>query len=238
MNIISCSGYDEMSRLAAASVLADLKHNAELLLCATTGQSPLGLYKNLGLEYEKDADTFGKLRILMLDEWYGLGPDHPNAGYAYTLNHVIQPLSISKERFTYFESNAPDPDKECKRMDAFLEEQGPIDLCILGLGKNGHLGFNEPAESLSPHSHVARLSEMTKKHDMISGVDVQLEFGLTLGMADILQSKKIILLLTGALKRKVIEQLLTKEISTLLPASLLWLHPNVLCYLDQKALSG
>ena len=235
MNIVSCADYDEMSRRAAESVLADLGDNTKMLLCATSGHSPLAVYQILAKEFKEDPEVFSEMRILMLDEWYGLPIDDPSSGKAFTQNNVIQPLSITKERFFYFESNAPIPEKECERISRVLKEQGPIDLCILGLGMNGHLGFNEPADSLTPQCHVAILSEATKKHAMISELASAPQIGMTLGMADILQSKKIILLLTGPSKGKVIAELLSRKISTHLPASLLWLHPNVDCYLDRTS---
>uniref|UniRef100_UPI0035937362 6-phosphogluconolactonase n=1 Tax=Pricia sp. TaxID=2268138 RepID=UPI0035937362 len=113
---------------------------------------------------------------------------------------------------------------------------GPIDICILGLGKNGHIGFNEPAKTLTPFCHVAKLSEKSLQHSMANTMKPKPAYGLTLGMADILRSKKIILLLTGSDKQDIIFKLLSKEITTQLPASFLWLHHDVSCFIDSNAL--
>ncbi|MDH3699244.1 MAG: 6-phosphogluconolactonase [Flavobacteriaceae bacterium] len=237
MNIISCSNYDEMSRLASLSVLSDLKKDTNQLLCPASGNSAIGVFKNMAQAYQEAPEYFNEARILMLDEWYGLAADHPNSCKAFLQEHLILPLCISEERYFYFKSDAPVAENECERMSAILKRQGPIDLCILGMGKNGHLGFNEPALTVSPHCHVAKLSDSSKNHAMISALANAPESGLTLGMTDILQSKKIILLLTGASKRNVIEKLLSKNITAELPASLLWDHPNVECYLDRLSIT-
>jgi len=118
-----------------------------------------------------------------------------------------------------------------------LESQGPIDLCILGLGTNGHLGLNEPGPSLEPYCHKARLSKETLQHQMIASLQQKPVYGLTLGMMELLSSKKIILLITGQKKGQVIERLLTKKISSDLPASLLWLHKDVQCMIDSSCLT-
>jgi len=237
MKIIPCSDYDEMSQLAAQSVLTELRQNSSQLLCPASGNSAVDVYKKLAEAIHVDPQYFKELRILMLDEWYGLPSEDPSSCNVFLQKHLIQPLSISKKRYFSFKSNAPDPEKECDRMAETLSEHGPIDICILGLGKNGHLGFNEPSESLSPHCHVAKLSEVSQKHAMIADMDNPPESGLSLGMEDIIQSKKIILLLTGNSKQEIIKKLLSKKITTQLPASLLWQHPNTECYLDLGAIS-
>jgi len=102
------------------------------------------------------------------------------------------------------------------------------------LGQNGHVAFNEPADSLHPHAHLAELSETSLNHTMINNAGVEIKYGFTLGMADILQSKKIILLVNGTHKQAIMKRLLQKKISTQLPASLLWLHPNVTCFYSES----
>ncbi|HUH46008.1 MAG TPA: 6-phosphogluconolactonase, partial [Arenibacter sp.] len=129
-----------------------------------------------------------------------------------------------------------DAKKECNRMENEMIERGPIDVCILGMGKNGHLGFNEPANFLTPECHIAELSQTSLMHSMTDSMAYKPNYGLTLGMANILQSKKIILLLTGPGKNQAVKGLLKKEISSVLPASFLWLHPNVHCYMDKSSI--
>jgi galactosamine-6-phosphate isomerase len=119
-------------------------------------------------------------------------------------------------------------------MRSLVEKEGPIDICILGLGRNGHLALNEPAEWLQPFCHVAALTEESLQHPMIADMESKPTYGLTLGMQEILHSRKIIMLVTGAGKRQVATAFLNGKISTSLPASFLWLHPHVECLVDQE----
>jgi galactosamine-6-phosphate isomerase len=150
--------------------------------------------------------------------------------------HLIQPLQIPESRYISFNSNPAHPAEECESIQEKLEESGTIDLCVLGLGMNGHLALNEPSVFLHPHCHVAELSVMSLQHQMISGMQIKPSYGLTLGMADILQSKKILILINGAQKKKIVSKFLTREITTSLPASFLWLHPNVSCMIVNDAI--
>ena len=161
--------------------------------------------------------------------------DDPGSCETYIQDNILQTLNIGKERYISFDSNPESPEKECDRIRKELEQQGPIDICLLGLGQNGHIGLNEPAASLIPHCHVASLSEASLHHQMTGMMSSKPGYGLTLGMTDILLSKKIMLLITGAGKKDVIAQLMSKKISTWLPASLLWEHADVECFVDLSA---
>jgi galactosamine-6-phosphate isomerase len=110
-----------------------------------------------------------------------------------------------------------------------------MDICILGLGMNGHLALNEPGESLEAHVHISKLSGSSLTHSMIGEMKIKPSYGLTLGMADILQSTFILLIISGTKKKKITADLLDGKISTSLPASFLWLHPNVVCLVDKEA---
>ncbi|HXD77114.1 MAG TPA: 6-phosphogluconolactonase, partial [Puia sp.] len=124
---------------------------------------------------------------------------------------------------------------EVGRFKQQLGPSGPIDICILGLGSNGHIAFNEPADALERFVHVAQLSPTSQQHGMVAGMDTAPEFGFTVGMTDIFRSKMILLLVSGASKKAVTARLLSGRVSTNLPASLLWLHGNTVCLLDQNA---
>lgn len=150
--------------------------------------------------------------------------------------NLLQPLQITPDRYFAFESNPDIPQQECNRMQEVINKQGPIDICVLGLGRNGHIGFNEPADSLHPYCHVATLSPESMQHAMATAMHTKPTYGMTLGMRDILNAKKIILLITGNHKRQVLEQLLKQEISTQLPASFLWLHADVECLIDAEVM--
>lgn len=238
MNFISCANYEEMSRNAAAEVMGRLRNQPRMLLCAATGNSPLEMYRHLAEKAREEPDLFRELHILKLDEWVGLKDSDPASCEAYLQRELLRPLRIPAERYISFRGQSEDLEAECERIEMVLQAWGPIDCCILGLGTNGHLGFNEPDQQLSARSHVARLSEASLTHGMIAESKNKPERGITLGMTAILQSKSIILLLTGKGKEKVITYLENGKISPAVPASFLWLHPNTTCYQDAQSIGS
>jgi galactosamine-6-phosphate isomerase len=127
---------------------------------------------------------------------------------------------------------------ECARVAKWLDENGPIDLCVLGLGANGHIGFNEPAAFLQPHAHVAQLTDASLAHSMVKRCNTRPTCGLTLGMVDLLRSRHILMLVTGASKRRPLERLISGRITTEFPASLLQLHSDVQLICDTAAMDS
>jgi galactosamine-6-phosphate isomerase len=235
MRITLCEDYTEMSTRAADLVRQELKKKPGLLLCAATGASPEGLYRELGTSHRTEPGLYEKLRIIKLDEWGGVPENHPVTCEQYIRDRLIGPLDIKEERYLTYRSDPEDPEGECGLIRSHLAREGPIDLCILGLGQNGHLGLNEPASQLEPFCHVARLSERSLEHNMIASMDMKPRYGLTLGMQEILSSRRILLLVTGAGKKGIVNRLMEQKISTTLPASLLWTHVQVDCFLDRSA---
>ncbi|MDA0836985.1 MAG: galactosamine-6-phosphate isomerase [Planctomycetota bacterium] len=225
--------FEELSEKAAALVETAATAKPDLLLCAATGGSPTGLYKRMAAA----AEAYQQLRVIKLDEWGGLPLSHPATCESYLRQHLLEPLTVSDERYAGFNSQSEDPESECGRMSDWLADNGPIDVCILGLGMNGHLGLNEPSESLQPRAHLATLSDESRQHDMLKDIEGGIAVGLTLGMAELFNSKTIILLVNGAHKSDIFASLLKAEISTSLPASLLWLHPDVQCFCDREAMA-
>jgi galactosamine-6-phosphate isomerase len=224
MRITRCTTVAELNEKAADLIIRALAQNPRNLFCTATGNSPTGIYKLLA--ERKDAIHTKRLSLLKLDEWYGLPMDHPASCEYYLQKHLIGPLDITS--VTGFDSKA-EPEAECKRINQYLAEHGPIDICVLGLGQNGHIGFNEPADFLQPHAHLAALSETSLNHQMIKDSGVDMKYGFTLGLADILRSGKIILPVFGQNKRAIMQRLMEGKISTQLPASFLWLHPDTEC---------
>jgi len=223
---------EQMSRAAADLVLEELRRKPDLLLCTATGASPTRTYQLLAEERERDPALFQRLRILKLDEWGGLAMDDPGSCETYLQQYVLGPLGVSKDRYVGFQSQPRDPEAECARIQTWLNSNGPVDVCILGLGTNGHLAMNEPAEALKPFAHVAQLAKTTLGHSMLAQSARRPSFGLTLGLSDIFQSRKIALPVIGSQKSEQLARLMKGEISTQFPASLLWLHPAVTCFCE------
>jgi len=228
MQITRCSTVEELNELASDLLVYEIKQNPQSLVCPATGNSPTGIYKKLA---EKQFGiVVAHLVFIKLDEWYGLGAGDAGSCEQYLDKHLLRPLKISPDSVISFDGKTSDPGKEFERVRKYLDDNGPIDLCILGLGANGHIAFNEPADALQPQPHLAVLSEASLAHNMITGTGKKITHGMTLGMADILQSKKIILPVFGKSKRAVMEKLMEGRITTDLPASFLWLHPDVHCF--------
>ena len=236
MKITYFDTYSAMSEGAADLLVADLKRKGDLLVCSATGASPLGFYQRLIKTYQSDADLFDGMRILKLDEWGGIPMSDPDSCHSYIQKNILGPLKISSDRFIEFNSEAVNVAEECNRVQQTVGETGPIDFCILGLGKNGHLGLNEPADFLQGDCHIAKLTGSTVQHSMVRSMPQTPTFGMTVGLKDIFDSKKILLLITGSGKQDAIKRLMTKEITTQLPASFLWLHSNVECLVDKTSL--
>lgn len=209
-------------------IIQKLKEQAMPKLCAATGNSPTGVYKKL-IDYAKtDFELFSRLQIIKLDEWVGLDKDDSGSCESYLQEYLIRPLAISEDRFLSFNPNPADPMEECLRVQTQFNKMSPIDICVLGLGKNGHIGFNEPGR-FEPHCHVRQLESESISHDMIADSTIKPSLGMTLGMKDILSSKKIIIIVSGTGKEEATRHLLSGVVSSDCPASILWQHPDVSC---------
>ncbi len=228
--------HESLSKAAALRIIATVKENPESLICIATGSTPTRCYELLADSVDEQRNPFQQARIVKLDEWGSLPDDHPASCEFYIQKFLLKPLKIKTENYIAFKADAPDKTAECDRVEAALQEKGPIDLSVLGLGINGHLGFNEPASYLQPGIHVAKLTDQTQQHPMIQSAESKPSFGYTLGMANLLQSKMIILLVSGEHKRGQLKRLLDKKMDTEFPASFLWLHPNVHLFSDIELL--
>jgi galactosamine-6-phosphate isomerase len=229
--------HETVSQYAADWLINRLRARPAMLLCLATGATPMRTYALLAEHAANLPSLVEQCRILKLDEWGGLSMSDPATCEQHLRAALITPLGLS-ERYTAFDSQPRDPQLECARVAQWLQENGPIDTCVLGLGANGHLGFNEPAACLQPHAHVAQLSESSLAHAMLGEGGARPTYGLTLGMADILQSRHVLLLVTGAAKRGPVEQLLAGRITTQFPATLLHAHPRAQLLCDAAACLG
>jgi putative deaminase/isomerase len=226
---------EELSRQAAAYVVRELGRRPGLLLGVVTGASPTGTYERLARKRAARPDLFRRFRVLKLDEWLGLRASHPATSESYVRAKILGPLGVDRSRYHGWACAPADPEAECRRMARWLARHGPMDVCVLGLGRNGHLLMNEPAAALDPGPHVARLAPSTRRHSMLESLKTPPRYGLTLGLADILRSRRILLLVSGRHKAAALRRMLAGRVSTLCPASLLWLHPDATVYFDREA---
>ena len=233
-----CDDFESLSRQAVEFILIAAAEKKDLLLCAAGGSTPLRTYELLAQQQAHTPHTFQSLRLIKLDEWGGLAMDDPCTCEQQLRSYLVNPLGISDDRYLGLNSSAANPEAECERIRTRLLTEGPIDLSVLGLGLNGHIAMNEPAETLKATAHVAQLTAATLAHPMLATCSSKPSFGLTLGMGEILASRKIILLVSGAGKRETLKRLLRREISTQFPASFLWLHPDWILLCDRDAAGG
>lgn len=225
---------EALDREAAALIWEAAEAGPAPLICLASGDTPTGTYALLTEAPERLAGT----RFIQLDEWAGVGPDDPASCAAYLQRTLLGPLAVPPERRIDIRGDAPDAAAECRRVATALEQAGPIDLCILGLGLNGHLALNEPAESFDPVCHVATLAEQSRGHPMVAAAATPVRQGLTLGLGDILRARRILLMVSGAAKRTPLARLAAGRVTPTLPASFLRLHGDAVCLCDRDAASG
>jgi galactosamine-6-phosphate isomerase len=225
MNFIHAKNYEELSIVVSEMMVETVEANPEANVCLATGSSPSLAY-DLFVDHVRIHNIHvSTLRFTKLDEWCGIPMDHPSTCESFIRSKLLDPLTIHEDHYLSFDSMTIRYDEEARRIHEALAKH-PIDLCVLGLGKNGHLGLNEPSHALLPFAHVAMLADQTKTHPMIEGVVVNK--GFTLGMQEIMSSKRILLIVSGDGKQEVYRKFLDQTVDPQLPASFLWLHDDVI----------
>lgn len=236
MRIIRCKDYDEISKRAADIVAAQLIIKPNSVLGLPTGNTPLGLYRELVDRFDRGEIDFSQAVSFNLDEYYGLSKDDPDSYYFYMNQNLFSKVNL-KQTFIPDGSNS-DAKSETEAYERKIEEFGGIDLQVLGIGRNGHIGFNEPADELCPVTHKVMLTESTIEANSVNFEDPSKmpKAGLTMGMGSILKARKIILLANGAAKARALADLFKNRITTKNPATFLLLHPDVTIIADAAAL--
>lgn len=240
MRLILCENYEEMSKQAAKLVASQMTLKPDSILGLATGSTPIGLYDNLIEMNKKGEIDFSEITSFNLDEYYPIKKDN-NQSYRYFMNeHLFSKVNICKDRTYIPNGEASDPDEECKSYEKLINAAGGVDLQILGIGQNGHIGFNEPSAQLFSKTHLTSLTRSTIEANsrFFESADDVPKHALTMGIATILKSKKIILLASGASKSRVVNALLNGDIDTSVPATMLKVHPDVVLICDRDAYSG
>ena len=240
MNLIVCKSYDEMS-VAAANILADvLKANPACVLGLATGSTPVGMYKQLIEMYKAGEIDFSSVTTVNLDEYYPISPENDQS-YRYFMNeNLFNHVNIDKTRTFVPDGMASDPVAACEAYEEIVASVGAADVQVLGIGQNGHIGFNEPDMALEVKTHVTELTESTIKANarfFASEADVPTK-ALTMGIGTILNAKKIVILANGAAKHDAIAKMLAGKLDTSCPASMLNLHRDVTVICDELAYNG
>lgn len=238
MKVFIAGNYAELSAKAADDLIQLMKTNDRPVVCTASGDSPAGMYKLLVEKFERKELNVSNWQILGLDEWVGLNGDTEGSCRYHLNNQLFNPLQLTSEQIVFFDGKAADLQQECEAVETFIQQQGGIDVAILGLGLNGHIGMNEPGTSVASRSHVITLDPITQKTGQKYFKERQeLTHGITLGIASLMDAKQIMLLVSGTKKAAIVKQLLEEEISEKIPGTLLRNHPGLTVYLDKEAAS-
>ncbi len=238
MRILEATDYEKMSRIAADQITALIKCKPTCVLGLATGSTPTGMYKELIRDYTNDVIDFSRVISINLDEYKGLAPDHPQS-YRYFMNqNLFNHVNIKKENTYVPDGLCPDAVAACRQYDSVISKYGPIDLQVLGIGHDGHIGFNEPADQYTPDTHCVSLTRMTiaaNKRFFSSENDVPRQ-AYTMGIRPIIQARTILLLASGIEKAEILKKALSGPITPQVPASILQLHQNLIVVGDKEAL--
>ena len=239
IKVIVCENYDDMSARAAAIIGEQVKKKPDSVLGLATGSTPIGTYQRLIAMHREGLD-FSRVTSYNLDEYYPLSPENDQS-YRYFMNkQLFEHINIPLSRTHVPNGLAKDPEKECADYDRAIDEAGGIDVQLLGIGVNGHIGFNEPDEALVAATHLTDLTESTVTANarfFASREDVPTK-ALTMGVGSILKAKKILLLASGANKHEAIKILLSGKVTTACPATVLHLHSDAVLLCDRAAYNG
>jgi len=240
MRIIVVDNYEEMSKRAALMIASQVMLKPDSVLGLATGDTPLGMYRELIKLYNKKEVDFNEVRTFNLDEYYGIDKGNPQSYYNYMNTNLFNTINIVSENINMPDGMAKDVDSSCANYENKIKKLGGIDMQVLGIGGNGHIGFNEPDVNFEAETHLVNLDEETIEANSrffksIKDVPVK---AISMGIKTIMSSKKIILLANGLNKAKAIERAVNGKINPNIPASILQLHNDVTIIIDKKAASS
>ena len=236
LKVIKKDTYEDLSMAAFEVLKAVITANPHATLGLATGDSPLGLYREMVRDFKNNGTSYKNVRTFNLDEYVGLEKDHPASYWTFMHKNLFKYIDISSEN-VHIPSGLVDIEENCRAYEAALKKN-IIDLQVLGIGSDGHIGFNEPGVSFDSETHITKLLEQTRKDNArffdgdITRVPTH---AITMGIASIMRTKKILLLATGKNKADAVYGMLKGEKTTSCPASILRDHPNVIVILDKEA---
>lgn len=238
MKVIITENYEEMSKKAAEIIIDVVKNNPNAILGLATGSSPIGMYDNMAKDHRENGTSYKNVKSVNLDEYVGLTADHDQS-YAYFMRtNLFDKIDIDLKNTNLPCGSAPDAQKECDRYNALLETMKQ-DVQVLGLGSNGHIGFNEPGTPLESVTHLVDLTENTIKDNsrLFNSIDEVPRQALSMGIKNIMQAKSILMVVSGKNKAAAVKGMVKGEVTPDLPASVLQLHPFVTIVCDKDAAS-
>ena len=237
MNIHIFDSEAKINEVGANIIASVVQTKSNAVLGLATGGTPVGIYAKLVEAYEAGLVSFKNVTTYNLDEYVGIDENHEQSYRYYMQQNLFNHVDVQPERTHVPFGKAEDLQSECARYDQEIEQAGQLDIQLLGLGHNGHIGFNEPEQTLSSGTHVVQLAEETRNANAryFNSLDEVPSQAITMGVGTILKAKMLLLVVKGADKADIVKQALQGPISTQCPASLLQLHPNLVVLLDEAA---
>lgn len=239
MRILEAKDYEDMSRKAADIIAAQVILKPDCVLGLATGSTPIGTYDRLAEKYEAGDLDFSAVSTVNLDEYKGLDRENEQSYYYFMHKHLFDKVNIDSSRTNVPNGMEPDAAKECRHYEELIASLGGVDLQLLGLGHNGHIGFNEPAAAFDKETHCVDLTESTieaNKRFFASAKDVPGQ-AYTMGIKTIMQAKRILVAVSGEAKAGIVAKAFFGDVTPAVPASILQMHPGVTIVADRAALS-
>lgn len=240
MNIIEVKNYQDMSKAAADYIITKVQQSPNLILGLATGGTPVGTYQCLVEDHQQNKTSYRNVKTFNLDEYAGLSKENPHSYHSYMNEHLFSHIDIESTNTHIPSGKIETIHAEPEAYEELIKQACGIDLQILGIGQNGHIGFNEPGTPFASNSHIVELAPSTIEANarFFETPDQVPTKAITMGINTIMKSKEILLLVSGENKREALSQLLDGKISEDFPASALLNHPNVVIIADEAALSG
>lgn len=231
--------YESLSGETSDVIIALVRRKPHAVLSLAAGDTPRLTYQFLAERAVRQGVDFSRCTFIGLDEWVGIPPENPGSCLYFLQNNLFNPLGIARHQIHVFNALASDLASECKKMDTAIKAKEYIDLMLVGVGMNGHIGFNEPGVAEDLYTHVVALDATTRRvGQKYFKQHTELEYGITLGLKHLLESRRVIMMASGRKKADVIRLALEGPVNTQLPASIIRKHPKGIVMVDREAAEG
>ena len=237
MNVLIYDSYEKMSEAAAMIFVSQILSKPDSLLGLATGSTPVGLYENLVKKYREGIIDFKKVQTFNLDEYIGLEKTNDQSYDYFMWENLFSKINIKKENVHLPNGKAADIQKECDEYEASIDKAGKIDIQLLGIGVNGHIGFNEPADSFARQTHAVKLDQKTIDSNarFFNNPDEVPKSAISMGIGTIMKAKKIVMVASGANKADIVYDMVYGNVTPQVQASILQFHKNVTVFVDAEA---
>ena len=240
MRVIIVKDYDRMSKLAAKFIADELRRKPALVLGLATGSTPIGMYQELIRMHKEEGLDFSKVITFNLDDYIGLPKDHPESYHSFMWKHFFQHVNIPESQIHIPDGTLPMEDipAYCEWYEKRIKEVGGIDIQVLGIGRDGHIGFNEPGSSLGSRTRIKTLARETREDNarfFDGNIDAVPKYAITMGVGTIMEARMLLLLASGPNKAEAVKKTVEGPITAMCPASIMQLHPKAVAIIDQEA---